>query len=171
MHHLWGENNNVITFSPMYAHLSKTDRLALYVLLNKGYSQRDMAKALSISPSTVSREFKRNVMRQSNEYVRAKANQKAYVRRKYSKYQGMKINKDRFLENYVVKGLEAHWTPEEISGKLKVDHSIILGFKSIYSWLESVYGQNYAYLLPFGRKVLLKIHFKGFAVLSLRKPI
>lgn len=132
----------------MYAHLRKSDRLELYVLLNKGYSQRDIARALSINQSTVSRELKRNVMQHSDEYVPAKANQKAYVRRKYSKYDGMKINKDRFLKDYVIKGLEAHWTPEEISGKLKLDHSIVLGFKSIYSWLSSVHGQDFAYLLP-----------------------
>lgn len=132
----------------MYTHLSKFQRLELKVLLNKGYSQRDIAKAMSISQSTISREIKRNFMRSTGEYNPVKAHHKAYVSRKYSKYDGMKISKNWFLRDYVVRGLKAGWTPEEISGRLKRDHARILGFKSIYTWLSSVYGQEYACFLP-----------------------
>lgn len=132
----------------MYTHLSKFQRLELKVLLNKGYSQRDIARAMSISQSTISREIKRNFMRNTGEYNPIKAHHKAYVSRKYSKYDGMKISKDSFLRDYVVRGLCASWTPEEISGRLKRDHARILGFKSIYSWLSSVQGQEYIHFLP-----------------------
>lgn len=132
----------------MYTHLSKFQRLELKVLLNKGYSQRDIAKAMLISQSTISREIKRNFMRHTGEYDPHKAHQKAYVKRKYSKYDGMKISKDQFLRDYVVRGLKAAWTPEEISGRLKRDHARILGFKSIYAWLFSVQGQEFAQHLP-----------------------
>jgi len=131
-----------------YTHLSKVQRSELSILRNKGYSYRDIANVLHIHYSTVCRELKRHFMRNTGEYDPVKAHHKAYVSRKYSKYHGMKINKDSFLRDYVVKGLEAHWTPEEISGKLKMDHSIALGFKSIYSWISSVHGQDFEYLLP-----------------------
>jgi transposase, IS30 family len=132
----------------MYKHLGKSDRLELYVLLNKGYSQRDISKALSLSQSTVSRELRRNVMRRTNEYIPLKADQKSRMRRLYSKYQGMKIDRDQSLKDFVISGLNHGWTPEEISGRLKCEHSIILGFKSIYTWLESARGQKYESLLP-----------------------
>jgi IS30 family transposase len=145
----------------MYTHLSKFQRLELKVLLNKGYSQRDIAKAMSISQSTISREVKRNSIR-STGYHPVKAQHKSYVRRKYSKYYGMKISKDSFLRDFVVRGLKMGWTPEEISGRLKRDHARIIGFKSIYVWLSSVQGQEYIHFLPSktwkrGRKKISKV--------------
>lgn len=132
----------------MYTHLSKIQRLELKVLLRKGYSQRDIAQVLGINQSTVSREVKRHIMRNTGEYDPEKAHHKAYFSRKYSKYDGMKISKDSFLRDFVVNGLKSAWTPEEISGRLKRDHARILGFKSIYAWLYSVQGQEYICLLP-----------------------
>lgn len=131
-----------------YAHLSKSQRLELSILHNKGYPQRDIAKALNIHVSTVCREFKRNSIHSHSEYDPRKADHKAYRRRKYSKFQGMKISSDSFLEDYIIRGLESGWTPEEISGRLKNFHSIILSFKSIYAWLSSVRGQQFARYLP-----------------------
>lgn len=131
-----------------YAHLSKSQRLELSILHNKDYPQRDIAKALNVNVSTVCRELKRNSIHSHSEYNPLKANHKAYRRRKYSKFQGMKISSDSFLEDFVIRGLESGWTPEEISGRLKNFHSIILSFKSIYSWLSSVRGQQYLHYLP-----------------------
>lgn len=131
-----------------YAHLSKSKRLELSILHNKGYPQRDIAKALNIHVSTVCRELKRNSIHSHLEYDPLKANHKAYRRRKYSKFQGMKISSDSFLEDYIIRGLESGWTPEEISGRLKNFHSTILSFKSIYTWLSSVRGQQYDHYLP-----------------------
>lgn len=131
-----------------YTHLSKVQRSELSILRNKGYSYRDIANVLHIHYSTVSRELKRHFMRNTGEYDPLKAHHKAYVSRKYSKYHGMKISKDSFLREFVIRGLEAGWTPEEVSGRLKRDHARVLGFKSIYSWLNSVQGQAYLPLLP-----------------------
>jgi len=131
-----------------YTHLSKVQRSELFILRNKGHSYRDIASALGIHYSTVCRELKRHVMRNTGKYDPVKAHHKAYVSRKYSKYDGMKISKDSFLRDFVVRGLKAHWTPEEISGRLQRDHSRVLGFKSIYTWLSSVQGQAYLPYLP-----------------------
>ena len=134
-----------------YAHFSKVRRLELSVLQRKGYSQSDIAKVLGVNQSTVSRELKRNSMRNTGEYHPQKANHKAYVARKYSKYDGMKINRDQFLFGFVVAGLKVGWTPEEISGRLKRDHARILSFKVIYKWLYSPHGRAYAHYLCFKR--------------------
>jgi transposase, IS30 family len=131
-----------------YTHLSKVQRSELSILRDKGYSYRDIADAVGIHYSTVCRELKRHVMRNTGRYDPVNAHHKAYVSRKYSKYDGMKISKDSFLRDFVVNGLKFGWTPEEISGRLKRDHARILGFKSIYTWLSSVQGQEYMRLLP-----------------------
>lgn len=132
----------------MYAHLTKSHRLEISILLSKGYSHRSISKALNISQSTVSREVRRNSMRSTNEYDPLKANHKAFVKRKYSKYQGMKINRDSFLSNFVTQSLEEGWTPEEITGRLKLLFNISLGFKTIYKWIYSVHGLSYSRYLP-----------------------
>lgn len=132
----------------MYTHLSKIQRLELKVLLTKGYSQRNIAKALDINQSTISRELKRNSMRNTGEYHPIKAQHKAYVKRKYSKYNCMKISSDSFLRDYIINKLKEGWTPDQITGRLFIEHSRILSFKSIYSWLSSAQGELYVHYLP-----------------------
>lgn len=85
-----------------------------------------------------------------NCYFPKKAAHKAYVRRKYSKYQGMKLEDRENLKQYVITHLELHWTPEEISGRLKYEEKCLeyISAKGIYRWLYSSYGQRYCFLLP-----------------------
>ena len=72
-----------------FAHLSATERHEIAILKRKGYSLRDIARALHRSVSSISDECKRN--RIKGRCDPRKAHHKAYVRRKYVKYQGMKI--------------------------------------------------------------------------------
>lgn len=130
-----------------YSHFSKTERLELSILLKKGHSLKDIGEALKKDPSSVSREIRRNSVK--GEYDPHKANHKAYVKRKYAKYQGMKVNENRWLEGRIREGLQQYWTPEEIAGRLSFEygHSVV-SFKSIYKWLYSVYGQPLCVYLP-----------------------
>jgi len=48
-----------------YTHFSKTERLELSTLLKKGYSLRDIGRALKKNPSSVSREVRPNSCYQS----------------------------------------------------------------------------------------------------------
>jgi IS30 family transposase len=87
-----------------YHHIKKAERLEIAILLNKGYSYKDIAKVLKRSPNTISREIKENSV--NGEYDPHKANHKAYVKRKYSKYQGMKIVEDNQLRSYIEEKLK-----------------------------------------------------------------
>lgn len=130
-----------------YTHFSKTERLEISVLLKRGYSAREIGRALGKHHSSVSREIKLNSV--NGEYDPQKANHKAYVKRKYSKYQGMKVNKTRWLKEYIRRGLQQYWTPEEIAGRLSFEHGrSVISFKSIYKWLYSVHGQPLCAYLP-----------------------
>ena len=130
-----------------YTHFSKTERLELSILLKKGYSLRAIAGELRKNPSSVSREIKDNSV--NGEYDPHKADHKAYVKRKYSKYQGMKVNENRLLEEYIRRGLQQYWTPEEIAGRLELEHGrSVISFTSIYKWLYSAYGQPLCVYLP-----------------------
>lgn len=125
-----------------YHHITKTERLEIALLKSKKYSMRDIARALGRSQGTISDEMKRNSVRKS--YDPAKANHKAYVARKYSKYQGMKIEEHGTLRAYVEANLKADWSPEEVSGRIKeVDHHLpSVSAKAIYTYIASVYGRQ-----------------------------
>lgn len=130
-----------------YTHFSRTERLEISVLLKKGYSHREIGRALGEHHSSVSREINLNSV--NGEYNPHKAHHKACVRRKYSKYQGMKIQENHWLEEYIRGKLQRFWTPEEIAGRLSLEygHSVI-SFKSIYKWLYSPFGQSLCIYLP-----------------------
>ena len=143
----------------VYRHFNQVKRMELAILVRKGYSKREIASVLGVHHSSVSRELKRNALRDSS-YQPNKAHHKAYVRRKYSKYEGMKIRRSNWLQNYVQEKLKSDWTPEEISGRLARDFGInIISFKSIYKWIYSAYGQAYADCLP-SRHYRPKLHRK-----------
>ena len=130
-----------------YQHFTKSNRNELSILLKKGYSYRDIGDALKKCPSSISREVKLNSV--NGVYDPDKADHKAYVKRWRSKYQGMKINGNQELENYVRNGLLHYWTPEEITGRL--EHELgksVIGFKTIYKWLYSPHGQLLCDYLP-----------------------
>ena len=130
-----------------YTHFSKSERLELSILLKKDYSVRDIGKALERNPSSVSREVGRNSVH--GEYDPQKAQHRAYVARKYSKYQGMKIREHPWLERYIRDRLERYWTPEEIAGVLELEYGYsVISFKAIYKWLYSQFGQQWCRYLP-----------------------
>lgn len=139
-----------------YVHFSKTERLEFSILLKKGYSLRDIGRALKRNPSSVSRELKRNSVR--GQYDPHKAQHKAYVARKYSKYQGMKIIEEPRLHQYVRDKLQAEWTPEEIAGRLSLENGnrTVISFKSIYKYLRTPYGYWWCRYLPSRRDYVKK---------------
>lgn len=125
------------------SHITKAERLEIAILLGKGYSHRLIAEVLQRSHSSIGREIRKNSV--NGKYQPEKAHHKAYVRRKYSKYQGMKIQTKPKLETYVKKYLRKGWTPEQIAGRLKeIDtHFPYVSYLGIYKWLYSSYGQPY----------------------------
>jgi len=125
-----------------YQHLKKTERLEISILLKRSYGIRDIASALERSPSTISEEIKNNSA--NGAYDPFKANHKAYVKRKYSKYQGMKVVKDLDLREYIEKKLQEDWSPEEISGRIDniEKHLKYISPKGIYKFIDSPYGNS-----------------------------
>ena len=128
--------------------LTDAERSEVDILHAKGYSARSIAKALGRSPNTIANEIKRNSYRDGR-YVAARAKHKAYVRRKYAKYQGKKIQEDDELRSFIVCKLSEQWNPDEIAGYLKNNPGLGLYVSktAIYEWLRSERGQQYCPLL------------------------
>lgn len=134
-----------------YVHFTKDERNELSVLLKKGYSIRDIGYTLRRSPSSVSREINKNKVK--GQYDSKKAHHKAYVRRKYSKYQGMKIVENRCLEGYINEKMKLNWSPEQITGRLKLENGnkTVITTNTIYKYLYSPYGYCLCQYLKYKR--------------------
>lgn len=90
-------------------HLSQNDRDRMELLLDQGILQKDIAIVLGVDSSTISRERKRK--RRNGKYEALAAGQKAYVKRRYSKYQGMKVESNPELKAYIIQELEKKRSP------------------------------------------------------------
>lgn len=93
--------------------------------------------------STISDEINRNKTK-NGEYVARIAKHKAYVRRKYAKFQGMKIVGDSELRDFVEKGLGEGRSPNSLSKRItkREKHLIPVSADSIERFLKSVHGRK-----------------------------
>ena len=128
--------------------ITDAERSEIEILHDKGYSARAIAKVLGRSPNTVAVELQQNSYRDGR-YVATYAKHKAYVRRKYAKFQGKKIQDNDELRWFIVRKLTEHWNPDEIAGHLKVrpHYGFYASKTAIYEWLRSAQGQQYCVLL------------------------
>lgn len=123
-----------------YTQLNLGERGQVEILHRKGYDQKDIAQVLGRHPATVCRELKRKVC---GEYIARKAHHKAYVKRKYTKFESMKIREDMRLEAYITKHLRLGWSPEQVAGRMAEELDLErISHTTIYAWLRSVQGRK-----------------------------
>lgn len=131
-----------------YKHLTIEEREKIQELLWQKFSVREIAKALDRSPASVSREIKRNGPELMKRYTPRMANQRAMEKRKS---RGRKLRlKSGFIRRYVVAGLKAGLSPEQIAGRLKLEYRLSISHEAIYQYI-------YAQVNKEGRG-LIKIH-------------
>ncbi len=106
---------------------------------------REIARTLRRSISTIVEEIKINSV--EGGYDPEKADHKAYVRRKYAKYQGMKIVEHDNLKDYVDEKLYDDQSPEAIAGRIgrHEKHLPRISKDSIRRYIRSVYGRRVEY--------------------------
>lgn len=117
-----------------FVHLSFEERFVIEKLFVAKIKLREIAKFLLRSPNTISREIKKNSV--NGMYVAKKANHRAYFKRWRSKRQCLKVAMDRFLCRFVEKKLREKWSPEQISGYLKLEMNISCSAKCIYKFTD-----------------------------------
>lgn len=123
------------------------------ILSGKGYAQKDIATVLRRDRGTISRELRRA----QGTYAARRAHHGAYVRRKYAKYDGMKIRKDMKLEAYITQHLKSGWSPEQVAGRIADERGLRpVSHTTIYTWLRSVHGRRLEAELKAFRKKRLR---------------
>lgn len=120
-----------------YEHLTLAERIEMYRLYKAGSSLRAIARALSRSASTISRELKRNsrptkVWREGYEPARAEG--LAQRRRRWDGR--FKLERDSALRDQVGSRLTLGWSPEQIAGTLKDKHGAsVISHEAIYRFI------------------------------------
>ena len=100
-----------------YAQLTLSKRYHISALKKQGFSQIEIAQEIGVHPSTISRELKRN-----QDAIRgydAELAQVKVVKRESSKKKRCSLTKQ--IEKYIRSKLKLDWSPEQISGRMKLD--------------------------------------------------
>jgi len=110
---------------------NERDKIALW--LSRGLSQRKIAFNLSRSVSSISEEIKRNNWKGNYEAIHA---QSMAIKRKIKAGYRPPFRSARTYV-YVLEKLKEGWSPEQISGRLKVEFGINLHWETIYRFIYS----------------------------------
>lgn len=151
-----------------YSHLSQNERDRIDILRSQGYSIRDVAKVLGRDHGTISRELQKHsrVIKRGKkngegrivgEYDANIASHKAYVKKKYARFDWKKINHDPAILEYVTSRLEMGWSPSDIDLRSTKELNKHISKTAIYEWLQTDWrGQPYCKYLYSGRKKVKK---------------
>ena len=120
-----------------WTHLTLEQREVLAQRTCRGEHPDDIAAAIGCHRGTVYRELRRN--RTDEDYFPARAQAAADARRRSSK-SAWKMEHVP-LANYVQDKLQAFWSPEQIEGRLKIDHpdqpDMRISHQGIYDWIAA----------------------------------
>lgn len=126
-----------------FHHLTAYQRDRMEAMLESGHKQKEVAAAVKVDPSTISRERKRR-KRKNGRYDAETAECKARVKRNNASYQGRKIEGNKKLREHIIGALKDKRSPDEIAGRMKRERMPFrIGKDAIYAWLYSVFGQRY----------------------------
>ena len=125
----------------IYVHLCFLERRKIEKFLGKK-SIRAIALMLDRGVSCISNEIKLGSV--NGVYDAKKAEAKAILRRRDSKFQCMKVAKNMDLKKFVIENIVNDQSPEGISGRLKkVEKNLeYASTKAIYKFVESAHGRQ-----------------------------
>lgn len=115
-----------------YHQLTREERYSITGLQRVGFSQAEIARQMGRSPSTISRELRRNSTTHDGRYRAEKAHKYARARRRrarrrswFSPAQWQKVESL----------LRQKWSPEQISGSLRVSEEWSISHEAIYRYI------------------------------------
>lgn len=112
-----------------YKQLTCEQRYAIKVLLKKNFSQKDIAVAIGVNKSTISRELNRNSGKRG---YRPKQAQRLAEERRQDK-SPPRIGEDTW--NKVRSKIKEDWSPDQICGELKLKENISISHEWIYQFI------------------------------------
>lgn len=127
-----------------YTQLTLEKRYHISALKKQGYKQFEIANELGVHPSTISRELSRNKFHDRYNALQA---QSEYTLRQKKKTKYTVLSKS--IEKYIRTKLKEDWSPEQISGRMKLDIELTVHHETIYQFIyrnKRAGGKLYKYL-------------------------
>lgn len=123
-----------------YKQLTAADRGVIQGMLQVHCTAKEIAEALGVDPTTVSREIKN---RSTPKGYLANIAQLNYEAKRKKCRQKKKLNSSA-RQKYIITRLEVGWSPETISGRLRLEgrSDLYVCAETIYDWL---YSDDWAY--------------------------
>ena len=109
-----------------YRQLTREQRYQIQILIKEGYNQTQIALRLGFDKSTISRELRRNCGEHG--YFPNQADVMAHRRRRHS--HGPRIPPETWRQ--IERLLRQQWSPEQISGRLKLERHRTVSHERIY---------------------------------------
>ena len=120
-----------------YKHLTIGERESILRMLVEGKQNREIAQALGRSPSTISRELRRNCRRRED-YSPIQAERTYRERRKKSGRQRIFTASPEAKDKVRNLFLTFHWSPEQIANRLRMEKSSVqVSYATIYRGIYS----------------------------------
>lgn len=114
-----------------WRHLTLDERYQIQVMRRADVPQAEIARVLRRSPSTISRELKRNSQPQyAHPYLAQRAHKLTTARRDAKAAAGRKIQGK--LQDLIELKLKLSWSPEQICGRLESELGITVSHETIY---------------------------------------
>lgn len=121
----------------VFTKLTEKERDLLAIWKAEKVSNKQCAKRLGRSVSTIGRELKRNSF-EGKHYVAIHAQREAYLREQKKAYAKQPL-KNANIFAYVTKHLRMGWSPDQIAGRLKKNHKdddhLHITAETIYRWI------------------------------------
>ena len=117
-------------------HLTHNNRYYIYHRLKQGDSIRAIAKVIKVSHSTIAREIKRN--RGNKNYRYKQADVLSKQRYKNKKHYKLTIR----MKEEIIELLRAKYSPEQISGRWKLQNKYNISHQTIYRYLWRDYQEG-----------------------------
>ena len=123
-----------------YIHFSIEEREQIQEMLWQKASIRTIARELGRNSSSVSRELRRNYPPLFRRYAPRLAHERALLKRKR---RGREERlKSEHIRAYVIKKLKLRWSPEQISGRIRIDHKERISHEAIYQYIYAQIHRN-----------------------------
>jgi len=117
-----------------YKHLTLEERYHIQAYKSRGYKNIEIAKQLSVHPSTIGREIQRNKGKIFGIYFAGGADEEAKKKQKYkSENANLKLTKEtiKLIKKYLLK----QYSPEQISSTIGIKHQKEISYVTIYKYI------------------------------------
>jgi transposase, IS30 family len=130
-----------------YKHFSIEEREKIQELLWHKKSIRHIAHTLNRSPSSVSREVRKNYPETRNQYTPRLAHEKALAKRRCrGRVFGLK---NAAIRTYVVSHLKRGYSPEQIAGSMRKEKVGHISHEAIYQYIyRQIHRDGYGHVKP-----------------------